>query len=171
MHNEIEEWYDEYSYPIFKFILLMIQDYQQAEDLTQETFVKAYRNYDSFKRKSSPKTWLFSIAHNLTIDYLRKRRPMTLLKEMLLLNRESVKLPDELVVMKESSKELYHSLSSLKDSYREVIILRKIKGFSIEETAVILNWSESKVKATLHRALPALEKQFEKEGYLNEKMV
>jgi RNA polymerase sigma-70 factor, ECF subfamily len=149
----------------------MIQDYQQAEDLTQETFVKAYRNYDSFKRKSSPKTWLFSIAHNLTIDYLRKRRPMTLLKEMLLLNRESVKLPDELVVMKESSKELYHSLSSLKDSYREVIILRKIKGFSIEETAVILNWSESKVKATLHRALPALEKQFEKEGYLNEKMV
>ncbi|MGE6261142.1 RNA polymerase sigma factor [Heyndrickxia sporothermodurans] len=171
MNRKIEEWYDEYSYPIFKFILLMIQDYQQSEDLTQETFVKAYKNYHSFKGNSSPKTWLFSIAHNLTIDYLRKRRPITLIKEIFLLKRDSNKLPDEVIVMKENSKELYYALKCLKDSYREVIILRKIKEFSIEETAYILNWTESKVKATLHRAIPALEKQFKKEGFLNERMV
>lgn len=171
MENEIEEWYDEYSYPIFKYILLMVHNYQQAEDLTQETFVKAYKNMQAYKGDSSPKTWLFRIAHNVTIDYLRKRKPLTMMKEIFHLKKDSGKQPDELMVMKENSKELYLALNGLKDSYREVIILRKIKGFSTVETAAILNWTESKVKATLHRAMPALEKQFEKEGFLNEKLV
>ncbi|MGG0719584.1 RNA polymerase sigma factor [Robertmurraya massiliosenegalensis] len=67
LDSQIEEWYDVYSYPIFKFVLLMVQDYQQAEDLTQETFVKAYKSMQAYKGESSPKIWLFRIAHNVTI--------------------------------------------------------------------------------------------------------
>ncbi|WP_308417928.1 RNA polymerase sigma factor [Halalkalibacter okhensis] len=80
-------------------------------------------------------------------------------------------MPDEVVQIKESSRELFDALSELKKTYRDVIILRKIKEFSTKETAMILNCSESKVKSTLNRAIPALEKQLLKEGYLHENSI
>ncbi|WP_407461337.1 RNA polymerase sigma factor [Methanobrevibacter sp.] len=169
--EEISDWYDTYSASILSFILLMVRDYQQAEDLTQETFVKAYVYRDTFKRQSSEKTWLFSIAHNVTVDYLRKRKPLLVLKEIFLIQEDKAPLPDEKIELKEESHELYKGLSKMKDSYRKVIILRKIKGFSIEDTAMILKWSESKVKSTLSRALLSLKKELIKEGYWDEEAV
>ncbi|MED3982267.1 RNA polymerase sigma factor [Priestia megaterium] len=76
--EEIERWYDDHSDAILKFILMLVKDYQQAEDLTHETFVKAYLSYDSFQKNSSQKTWLFRIAHNVTMDYFRKQKPLSL---------------------------------------------------------------------------------------------
>ncbi|MBU9723559.1 MULTISPECIES: RNA polymerase sigma factor [Bacillaceae] len=167
--QEIETWFEEYSDPIFKYICMMTRDYQQAEDLTQETFIKAYRSMDSFERNASEKTWLFRIAHNVTIDYLRKQRPLQLFESFLSNKKDGNPLPEDVINMKESYREVYQAIGSLKNSYKEVIILRKIKGFSIEETSQILNWSETKVKVTLHRAMPILRKQLEKEGFLYEK--
>lgn len=169
--EEISDWYDQHSKSILSFILLMVRDYQQAEDLTHDTFVKAYLYYDSFKHHSNEKTWLFSIAHNLTVDFLRKRKPSLYFKEIFLLQKDSTPLPEIMIQMKEESYELYKALGELKDTYREVIILRKIKGFSVEDTAKILNWSVSKVKSMLFRAIPALKKQLVKEGYWGEKTV
>jgi len=169
--EEIADWYDQHSKSILSFILLMVKDYQQAEDLTHDTFVKAYLYYDSFKHHSSEKTWLFSIAHNLTVDFLRKRKPVLFFKEYFLLQKDNNLLPEEVFQIKEESHELYRTLGELKDTYRKVIILRKIKNFSIEDTAKILGWSESKVKSTLSRAIPALKKQLIKEGYWNEKAI
>jgi RNA polymerase sigma-70 factor, ECF subfamily len=150
---------------------MMIKDYQSAEDLRHETFLKAYIHYDSFRGNSNPKTWLFSIAHNITVDYIRKRKTLTILQDILLFKKDLKPLPEEIVEIKESSQELYNVLAKLKESYREVIILRKIKEFSIEETSIILGWSESKVKSTLFRAIQALEKKLLKEGVLSEKIV
>lgn len=168
--DEITEWYNEYSEAIFRFILMMTHDYQQAEDLTHETFIKAYRFHDSFQRNSSPKTWLYKIAHNVTIDALRKKRPLVFLKTVFDTVDPSP-IPEDMVQIKESSLELYEALRALKESYRKVIILRKIKEFSIKETCEILDWSESKVKMTLSRAILALEKQLMKEGYIHEKTI
>ena len=92
-------------------------------------------------------------------------------KEILHFNKDKSPLPEEIVQIKETSKEIYRALGELKSSFREVIILRKIKGFSIEETSKILNWSESRVKSTLFRAIPALEEKMLKEAFLNEKTV
>lgn len=169
--EEIADWYDQHSKSILSFILLMVRDYQQAEDLTHDTFVKAYLYYDSFKHHSSEKTWLFSIAHNLTVDFLRKRKPSLFLKEIFLLQKDTTPLPEEMIQIKAESYELYKALGELKDTYRKVIILRKIKGFSIGDTAKILNWSESKVKSMLFRAIPALKRQLIKEGYWDEETV
>jgi len=166
--EEIADWYDQHSKSILSFILLMVKDYQQAEDLTHDTFVKAYLYYDSFKNHSSEKTWLFSIAHNLTVDFLRKRKPKLFLKEFFLSQKDTNLLPEDMIKLKEDSYELYQALGEIKDTYRKVIVLRKIKGFSIEDTAKILNWSESKVKSTLYRAIPVLKKQLIKEGFFNE---
>lgn len=164
---EIEEWYNQYHQTIFKFILMMTKDYQQSEDLTHETFLNAYRYYYSYKRDASPKTWLFKIAHNVTVDYIRKQKPIQFFKEIFHLNRESNLHPESIVQMKENSRELFNAVGNLKESYRTVIILRKIKGFSISETSTILNWSESKVKSTLFRAINTLEKNLAKEEYSN----
>lgn len=170
-NDEIAEWYDKHSESILSFILVMVKDYQQAEDLTHETFVKAYMYYDSFKQHSSEKTWLFRIAHNLTVDYLRKRKPIMLFKDVFFSKKDDRPLPEEAFEIKEESYELYKTLEKIKDTYKEVIVLRKIKGFSIEDTARILGWSESKVKSTLFRAIPALKKQLKEEGYLDEKAI
>ncbi|WP_040205328.1 RNA polymerase sigma factor [Neobacillus jeddahensis] len=169
--EEIADWYDHHSKSILGFILLMVKDYQQAEDLTHDTFVKAYLYYDSFKHHSSEKTWLFSIAHNLTVDFLRKRKPAIFLKEMFHFQRDNFPLPEEIFRIKEESYELYQALGELKDTYRKVIILRKIKGFSIEDTSKILGWSESKVKSSLFRAIPALKKQLVKEGHISDEAI
>ncbi|MCM3741435.1 RNA polymerase sigma factor [Oceanobacillus luteolus] len=169
--EEITDWYHLYSESIFKYILMMIHDYQMAEDLTHDTFIKAYKNHHTFQHKAQPKTWLFSIAHNLTIDYIRKQKPLRILQEIFTAKKTSVPSPDDIVEIRESSIQLYRALSKLKSSYREVIILRKIKEFSIRETSEILNWSEGKVKTTLYRAIPALEKELLKEGYPHEKSI
>lgn len=166
---EITEWYQQHGDSIFRYVLLMVRDHQQAEDLTQETFIKAFRSYESFERKANPKTWLFRIAHNVTIDFIRKQKPLELLKELVLLGKSANTAPEGTVEIKENSTELYDALGQLKAPYREVIVLRKIREFSIQETGEILNWSESKVKNTLSRALSALEKQLNKEGIIDEK--
>ncbi|MEK3808074.1 RNA polymerase sigma factor [Bacillus sp. FSL H8-0547] len=166
--TEIEEWYSHYHQTIFKYILMMTKDYQQAEDLTHETFLKAFRQHHTFRQESSPKTWLFRIAHNVTVDYARKQKPVRLIMELFRQKKDSCLLPEHFVEMKERSQELYQALEMLKDSHREVIILRKIKGFSISETSEILGWSETKVKSTLSRAILALEKTLIKEGYQDE---
>lgn len=166
--TEIEEWYSQYHQTIFKYILMMTKDYQQAEDLTHETFLKAFRQHHSFRQDSSPKTWLFRIAHNVTVDYARKQKPVRLVMELFCQKKDTSLLPEHFVEMNENSRELYQALEMLKDSHREVIILRKIKGFPISETSEILGWSETKVKSTLSRAILALEKTLIKEGYQDE---
>ena len=147
---------------------MMINDYQQAEDLTHDTFIKAYKNHHSYQKKASPKTWLFSIAHNSTVDYIRKQKPIKIFQDIFQTVKDPASLPEDVLEIRESSIELYKALSRLKSTYREVIILRKIREFSVKETSEILNWSEGKVKTTLYRAIPALEKELLKEGFLYE---
>ncbi len=167
-NEELEDWYNLYSDALFKYICVMTRDYQQAEDLTHETFIKAYNNYETFQRHSETKTWLFRIAHNVTIDFLRKRKPLRIIESFLQNKKDSNPLPEDMLQLKEEARELYKALGQLNPSNREVIVLRKIKGFTIKETSEILGWSENKVKVTLHRAIPILKNQLAKEGYLYE---
>lgn len=169
--TELEEWYHLYSDAIFKYICVMTRDYQQAEDLTHETFIRAHNSFENFERKSETKTWLFRIAHNVTIDFLRKRKPLRIIESFLQNKKDTDPLPEDMLEMKEEIREVYRSLGELKAAYREVIVLRKIKGFTIKETSEILNWSENKVKVTLHRAMPMLKNQLAKEGIYYEKTI
>ncbi|MGD6876271.1 RNA polymerase sigma factor [Bacillus infantis] len=164
--EEIEDWYESYSSLLFKYLFLMTNNSQTAEDLTQETFLKAFQKYESFKRDSSPKTWLFKLAYHTAIDYLRRRKALTMIKGFLLASpQDTGPTPEEVLLVKERSIELFTSITALKETYRSVIILRKIQGFSIEETSEILGWSVSKVKSTTYRALQALEKELIKGGW------
>lgn len=76
--------------------------------------------------------------------------------------------PDQIVAMNFQTEQLYRVIQQLKSTYRHVIILRKLKEFSTAETALILNWSESKVKMKLKRALAELKNDLIKGGFTSE---
>lgn len=164
----IAEWYDTYSLSLYKYIIKIVKDIYQAEDITQETFIKAYDYIAQGNHVNYPKTFLYRTAYNLTIDHLRKQSPIHMIKDFFVNRKDIRPTVEQMVEMSEDVQELYDALHQLKASYRHVIILRKIEEFSIKETATILNWSESKVKSTLFRALPALEKKLIKGGFINE---
>ncbi|WML49987.1 sigma-70 family RNA polymerase sigma factor [Neobacillus sp. PS3-34] len=163
----LEDLFHEYSSLIYRFILLMVSNREEAEDLTQEVFIRVHKALPQFKGESSYKTWLYTIARNLVYDHCRKKRTINLLKELARLERTEP-IPEEILELKEQSQSLYQALLALKLSYREIIILRKIKGYQINETAEILGWTESKVKTTLHRALNALRNELIKKGWKND---
>ncbi|WP_058309088.1 RNA polymerase sigma factor [Gracilibacillus massiliensis] len=133
------------------------------EDLVQEVFIRAIKGLNSYREDSSPKTWLLSIARNVGIDEIRKRKRELIKNKIAITNHEprDEKTPEEILYLEENKLHLYQVILSLKTNYREVIILRAIKEISVSETAGILNCSENKVRITYHRALKKLAKKRE----------
>ncbi|RWZ60228.1 RNA polymerase sigma factor SigX [Halobacillus fulvus] len=163
-----DELYDEYHHDLFQFLIYMVKDRDLAEDLVQDVYLKVLKSHDSFTGKSTRKTWLFSIARHVAIDYFRKKkRKRTRVMEFFdwgekgeeLKDRQD--LPEEVAIQNEELKQVYIALDECTVDQRSVIILRFIQGMSIQEAATILGWSESKVKTTQHRAMKALRKRLE----------
>ena len=156
--KNFEDWYLDYKHDVYKYILSFVKNRHSAEDLMQETFIKAYVKADTFKGASNVRTWLFSIAYHVTMDYFKKQMSIN----QMVFKYKSVMMSQETssdIKKRENKKELLASIRKLKNSYRQVLIFRKLQGYSVKETAKVLHWSESKVKVTLSRALRSLRKQ------------
>ncbi|WP_236838638.1 RNA polymerase sigma factor [Caldalkalibacillus salinus] len=166
--DKLQDWYHAYHQEIYRYILLLLGDHEQAKDLTQDTFIKAYESMDAFQGVTSDKNWLYRIARNVAIDFMRKRKPIRYMLESFATWPSDERCPQQIAALGETERELYRALRKLKRSYQEVVILRKNKELSIQETAEVLQWSESKVKNTLFRGLSALKREMVKEGYEHE---
>ncbi|MFC4557420.1 RNA polymerase sigma factor SigX [Virgibacillus kekensis] len=169
MKAVFEKIYDEYHQDLYQFIFYMVKDKETCEDLVQEVYIKVINSYDSFKGDSSKKTWLFSIARHVTIDYFRrKKRKRKRISEFFdwgekgHLLQDQKPLPEEIAIQNEAVQNVYRYLDKCTDDQKSVLILRYIHSFSIQETADILNFTPSKVKTTQHRGLKVLR------NYLNE---
>jgi RNA polymerase sigma-70 factor, ECF subfamily len=156
--------YEQYHNDVFRFLIYLMRDRDQAEDLMHEVYVRVLRAYSGFEGKSSEKTWLFSIAKNVAIDHYRKnsvRRKHSFDKfdweKSELVSTET--LPDNLIVLNEEMKELLNVLDTCTGDQKMVIHMRFIHDLSIADTAEVLGWSEGKVKTTQHRAINALRKK------------
>lgn len=150
--------YDKHFRAVYQYVFYSVNHQAQAEDLTQEVFVRALRAYAQFRGDSSEKTWLFAIARRVVIDSYRKKKwevlsDFSAWKE----TPAEERLPDELAEAEEAVRALYAGIRQLKANYRDVIILRSIQELSIKETAEITGWSITKVKVTHHRALKKLK--------------
>ncbi|WP_347552180.1 RNA polymerase sigma factor SigX [Pseudalkalibacillus hwajinpoensis] len=161
MDQTFERLYDNYHSNLFQFIFYMVKNRAVAEELVQEVYINVLRSYDNYEERSNEKTWLFAIARNVAIDYLRTyNRRTTRWLSKFDFNKQQTKdlapLPEEILLQKEEVQAIYHCLKSCTIDQQEVLILRYIQELSINETAEILNWSVSKVKTTQHRALKAL---------------
>lgn len=156
--NKISEWFYLYNKDIYHFLVYYIGS-SDVEDLVQEVFIRAIKGFDTYEEKSSPKTWLFSIARHVGIDEIRKRNRFRVKQMIRFWDDQTDKAtPEEILQLNENNRLLYQAVQSLKANYRDVIILRGIKELSVSETASILNWTENKVRITYHRALKILQK-------------
>ena len=163
--DKISEWFYQYGNDVYNF-LVYYQGIKDVQDLVQEVFIKAAKGLASFRNDASLKTWLFSIARNVAIDHARKgARRIKTIREPLVEDFAwgSVRGPEDILLEDEALQELYETIQALKDSYAEVLILRGIEGMSVAETATVLDWKESKVKVTYHRAKLALKASIDSE--------
>ena len=148
--------FERYSRPVISFIFDMVNDRSLAEELTQETFVRAYRAMRTMRRETKLSTWLFGIARNVARESLRARARAVSHVE---LNDKSVlelsdkrPVPVESVLGKELNEVIRRSLSALDEDKRLVFTLKVLHQCSYEEIAEITGFSLAKLKTDLHRA-------------------
>ena len=178
MNDEFERLYETYHHSLFQFLFYMVRNRQIAEELVQEVYIKVFNSHSSFKGESSEKTWLYSIARHVGVDWIRsqnrkKRKFLGIfeLSEKEFQIKDDEPLPEEIIIEKEEMKEVYKSLRKCSLDQQQVIILRYIQSLSISETAMILGWTESKVKTTQHRAIKALQEYLNGSHYSDLKEV
>lgn len=154
--------YEQYHSDVFNFLIYLTNDRSLAEDLVHEVYVRVLRAYDGFKGKSSEKTWLFSIAKNVAIDFFRKQSVANrhVQSKFDWETRElpaTDRLPEAIVELNEEMEELLQALHTCTGDQKMVILMRFFQDLSIAETAEVLDWTEGKVKTTQHRAIKALQ--------------
>ncbi len=150
--NVIEQWFYTYSDDVYKF-LAYFTGKTDVEDLVQETFTKALKNFHGFHNTSGPKTWLFAIARNVARDYYRKHRIVTVSEAVLKTVPSHEMTPEESSELTETKEYIFSLLQSLNPQYRTVLILRGVYDMSSEEVANVLNWTPRRVNTAFHRAL------------------
>lgn len=153
-----------YAKKIYNYCYRMTDNREDAEDLTQEVFIKVYQNLKSFKGDSKFSTWIYRIAYNTCVDRYRKNRKVDTVSLNYSKDEDSVEielvsndpLPEEEVIKKERYKKLQACIAGLKPEYKSVIILRDIQNYTYAEIAEILQVPLGTVKSHISRARAAL---------------
>ncbi len=151
-----------YKRPVYHVILKMVRNVDDAEDLTIESFAKAFRSLHRFKKDFTFSTWLFRIATNNTIDFIRKKKLNTLSIEntytddngdSVSIDVEDVNLnPQEETIKAQKEELIQHFVDKLPPKYQKLVRLRYFHELSYEEIAKELDAPLGTVKAQLHRA-------------------
>lgn len=158
---------DKYDRPIFFHIRKMIREHEMVEDLVQEVFIKAFKNLDTYSNEYAFSTWLYRIATNHTIDYLRKKKLKTFSINDPIKTKDGemeVQLPDESfstdqpLIKKQRKAIVQDAIQNLPDKYRKVIELRHMEELSYDEIATELDLPLGTVKAHIFRARELLYK-------------
>lgn len=143
---------------VFQYTYFLVGKRELAEDLTQDTFVKALKSKTEIGSAQMQRAWLYKIARNTVYDAMKRAK---LIKFISFGQKEYVANefyePEAWITKDEQDYELYKALGQLPFDYRQAILLRKIEGYSIKETAQILDWNESKVKNATERGMKKLE--------------
>ncbi len=163
-YMRIEQWFHAHGSDVHHFLVYYV-GHANVEDLVQEVFLKALRGIDRYEGRANPRTWLFSIARHVAIDHERKesaRRQLfsRLAKDAPEPNRTEL---DEIFLQQEELRTAYRLIRKLKRSYRDVLLLRILQEFTVEETAELLKWSKVRVNVTLHRSLRKLRDLYAKQ--------
>ena len=166
------------SNQIYRLGLKMLNDSEDAEDMLQETYMKALRALPGFEGRSSLTTWLYRIAVNESLMILRKRRPVVPVEDEKLDNEDGLSEPVQIVdfsympesemMAGEAKRFLDKAVQKLTPGLRAVFLLRDVEGLSIKETAEALNLTEMNVKTRLLRARLKLREELS--GYFGERL-
>jgi len=156
---------------LYNFVFRFVSDKETAEDIVQETFLRAFRKRKEYRAIANFSTWLFTIAGNLAKSELRRRKRWRLFS----LHRDDesdtgMELPDETYrpdKVAESSladDQIQDAIASLPENYRQVILLRDVEGMAYQEIAEIVDCPVGTVKSRVNRARLKLQQKLKNEG-------
>lgn len=146
---------EEHQDRLRNFLYRYTRNRQDAEDLTQDTFVKAYRNIHRYDSKYSFTTWLYTIARRTAYNHFRDRKPTESLEFDIVGTSEA---PDEEASVEDEKSWVWEAASNLKPEFREALNLKYVEDLSIEEISNIMGKTQTNVKIMLFRARNQLKK-------------
>jgi len=157
---------DRYLTDAYNFAFKLTNDSHLAEDVTQESFMKAWKNIRKFIPNNSFRTWLFSIIHNTSIDYLRKKKELPFSSfenseghnTITATLADTLPLQDELIVMAEDTRYVESLLNQLNPEYREVLTLRHTSNMTFDEMSRLLRRPLHTVKSQYRRGITSLRR-------------
>ena len=167
--------------PIYSLVARMVQDPGLAEDLAQEVFIKAFRRLDTYDPQRKLSSWLFKIAHNTTIDHLRRHAPETVPLEAekdgdrgdqggrgglaAVLSDPGAESPAAAAERRDMARALESAISRLRPEYRESVVLFYLEGASYQEICEASGLPLGTVKTNLHRARKELAQHMSALGF------
>lgn len=162
-----EKLYHEYKTLVFNVALNYLQDIEDAEEITQDVFVKVYNSLESFNQKSSYKTWIYRITINQCLDFIKMKNSQKRYfifgkksqNETEYLNTATFEHPGILMENQEDAKILFSAINTLTENQKTAFILSKVDGMSNPEISVIMEVSISSVESLIFRAKSALKEK------------
>tara|TARA_B100000700_G_scaffold240856_1_gene267870 strand:+ start:30 stop:566 length:537 start_codon:yes stop_codon:yes gene_type:complete len=154
--NDITNLFEENYEKVVNYIASRISNMSEAEELASDVFVKALEHIDRFKNKGIPiEAWLYKIAHNITIDYYRKKKYPTINLEDVI-NMESYNNTEKKVLENLDKEEIKSALSKLSFLQQQVIQLRLVSGLRSKEVALIMEKSDGAIRELQRSGLKTL---------------
>ena len=152
------ELYDRHVVRIYRHVYYLVSDAREAEDLTAQTFLKAWEAIGRYKERGAPFiAWLLRIAHNLTVSYLRSKREHSSLDETYVDQKQN-RNPEEALERSSEEKSVRDAVLRLREEQRQVIMLRFVEELDYREVASVIGKSVPAVRVIQHRALGNLRK-------------
>lgn len=149
---DMEEFYRSNYRIVFCYLFSLCQDRHRAEDLTQETFIRALRKIDTFDERMKASTWLCTIGRNLFLNEVKKEHRQTSLEEVILIDSDS---PEQMLLRRETAAVLLRLISELEEPKKQVFLLR-CQGLSFREIGDALGRTETWARVTYFRTKESL---------------
>ena len=165
---EFARLFEEYSAPIYNYLLRMVADADRAADITQDTFIKAYRKLDTVTEHRSTRSWLYRIATNTAIDDMRRRRMVTPMgdDQPAFANRPDHRPGPEAEVMAATLDErVQRALLTLRPNHRQCLLLSDLDDMSAQQIGEVMGLSYAAVRTLLCRARGEMRRALAAEGF------
>ena len=166
-HATFDRIFEEFSAPIFNYVLRMVGDADRAADITQDTFIKAYRKLDSLTDDASVKSWLYRIATNTAIDEMRRRRFVVRNNDDEQQHAERADHrpgPEQQVMSTQLDERLQRALLRLKPERRQCLLLSDLEDMSAQQIGSVMGLSYGAVRTLLCRARGDMRRHLAAEG-------
>lgn len=151
-----ERLYEAYYMRVFSYVMTLARDRHQAEEITQETFFRAFGKLSSFRGESDEVTWLCAIARNLFNDEMRRQGKLGQMPEEATARERGI---EQTAVEKDDSFRVHMALHGLDEPYREVFELRVFGELSFAQIGQIFHKTENWARVTFHRARAKLKER------------